>query len=267
MANEWLRLWHDMPTDPKWRTIARISGQPISLVQAVFLHILVDASRNVTRGHATVTHEDLASALDVTEDQIKAILDAMQGRVLNGDEVTGWSKRQVKREDSETGAKSAAERKREQRERENSQHEISVVTQCHAASQEKPLDKDTDKNKNQPPLPPASEGKEIKKSTPIQFKTFLENCKASGEKLVSDYQPVWDFADKAGIPAEFVGICWDEFKRQHMPGGGNETRKQRDWRAHFRKCVEGNWYGIWAVGSDGQIVLTSKGKIAERVTA
>ncbi|ENW0797054.1 MULTISPECIES: hypothetical protein, partial [Escherichia] len=22
MANAWLRLWHDMPNDPKWRTIA-----------------------------------------------------------------------------------------------------------------------------------------------------------------------------------------------------------------------------------------------------
>ena len=26
MANAWLRLWHDMPNDPKWRTIARVTG-------------------------------------------------------------------------------------------------------------------------------------------------------------------------------------------------------------------------------------------------
>ncbi|EOP2197647.1 hypothetical protein QSF09_003200, partial [Escherichia coli] len=26
MANAWLRLWHDMPNDPKWRTISRVSG-------------------------------------------------------------------------------------------------------------------------------------------------------------------------------------------------------------------------------------------------
>ncbi len=26
----WLRLWHDMPTDPKWRVIAKRSGQSIS---------------------------------------------------------------------------------------------------------------------------------------------------------------------------------------------------------------------------------------------
>ena len=83
MANQWLRLWHDMPTDPKWRTIARVSGEPIGIVQAVYLHLLVDASRNVTRGHATVTQEDLSSALDVTEAAIASILNAMQGRVLD----------------------------------------------------------------------------------------------------------------------------------------------------------------------------------------
>ncbi|WP_206733818.1 hypothetical protein, partial [Staphylococcus saprophyticus] len=79
------------------------------------------ASRNVTRGHIDVTTEDLASALDVTEEVIDSILQTMQGRVLDGDLITGWEKRQVLKEDngniSQT-AKSPAERKRAQRERE-----------------------------------------------------------------------------------------------------------------------------------------------------
>ena len=149
----WLRLWHDMPNDPKWRTIARIAAQPIALVQATYLHLLVDASRNVTRGHADVTIEDLASALDVTEEAISAIIDAMQGRVLDGFVVSGWDKRQPSREDAvgvENGAKTAAERKREQRERERDKlkysqcHEESRnVTQCHAPDTD--TDTDTDK--------------------------------------------------------------------------------------------------------------------------
>ena len=93
MANAWLRLWHDMPNDPKWRTIARVSGQPIATVMAVYIHLLVSASRNVTRGHIDVTTEDLASALDVTEEVIDSILQTMQGRVLDGDLITGWEKR------------------------------------------------------------------------------------------------------------------------------------------------------------------------------
>lgn len=151
---KWLRLWHDMPNDPKWRTISRASKQPIALVQAVYIHLLVDASQNVTkchdgsqRGHVTVTIEDLASALDVENEQIEAVLNAMQGRVLDGSKITGWEARQPKKEDlgnSETGAKSATQRKREQRERERKLKEESQnqnechddVTKCHDESQQ-----------------------------------------------------------------------------------------------------------------------------------
>lgn len=136
MANAWLRLWHDMPNDPKWRTIARVSGQPIATVMAVYIHLLVSASRNVTRGHIEVTTEDLASALDVTEEVIDSILQTMQGRVLDGDLITGWEKRQVLKEDngniSQT-AKSPAERKRAQRERESG-NKMAIVTARHEMS-------------------------------------------------------------------------------------------------------------------------------------
>ncbi len=158
MSNHWLRLWHDMPTDPKWRTIARVSKQPITLVISVYVHLMVSASRNVTRGHADVTTEDLASALDVTEDEISSVIDAMQGRVLDGDNLSGWNTRQPKREDTgndKTGAKSAAERKQAQRAREKEAHEVTqshdtntTVTQCHAMSHNVTTDKDKDKEKN-----------------------------------------------------------------------------------------------------------------------
>lgn len=172
MANSWLRLWHDMPNDPKWRTISRLSKQPISLVLAVYVHILVDASRNVTRGHVDVTTEDLASALDVTEDQIQSIFDAMQGRVLDKKVVAGWDKRQPKREDlgsSESGAKSSAQRKREQRERERQNQS---VTKCHDESQEVT----TDKDKEYISIPPISPlGKNSQKTKPKKFDPLTVN--------------------------------------------------------------------------------------------
>ena len=160
MANAWLRLWHDMPNDPKWRTISRVSGQPIATVMAVYIHLLVSASRNVTtchgvslRGHIDVTTEDLASALDVTEEVIDSILQAMQGRVLDGDLISGWEKRQVLKEDngnvSQT-AKSPAERKRAQREREKLRkqneecHDESRI--CHDMSRRVTTDTDTELN-------------------------------------------------------------------------------------------------------------------------
>lgn len=117
MANQWLRLWHDMPNDPKWRTIARISGQPIALVQAVYVHLLVSGSQNVTRGHADVTNEDLASHFDVTECDIDAVINAMQGRVLDGTYLTGWERRQPKRR---TAAMMKQEQNQQLREKESS---------------------------------------------------------------------------------------------------------------------------------------------------
>ncbi|WP_425444876.1 hypothetical protein [Superficieibacter electus] len=157
MANSWLRLWHDMPNDPKWRTIARISKQPVALVQAVYIHLLVNASQNVTRGHVDVTTEDIASALDVTEEEIEQIFLAMQGRVLDGNTISGWEKRQVKKEDAGNtsgSAKSAAERKREQRERERQRR---AEEGGHDESRAVTIDKDKDKDKDlniDPPLPP-----------------------------------------------------------------------------------------------------------------
>jgi len=41
--SQWVRLWEDMPTDPKWRVIAKRAGRPISEVIAVFTHMLINS--------------------------------------------------------------------------------------------------------------------------------------------------------------------------------------------------------------------------------
>ncbi len=116
MANQWLRLWHDMPNDPKWRTIARASKQSIPIVVSVYLHVLVNASNATERGRTqNLQPEDIASALDLEIDQVTAVITAMQGRVLDGDYLTGWEKRQPLREDG------AAQRSKEWRERNRTQ--------------------------------------------------------------------------------------------------------------------------------------------------
>lgn len=93
----WVRLWHDMPTDPKWRTIARKSGQPISAVIAVFTMMMVNASAN-TEERGTIKGfepDDVASALDIEPEDVAAILAAMQGKVIDGGRLSGWTKRQI----------------------------------------------------------------------------------------------------------------------------------------------------------------------------
>ena len=96
----WVRLWHDLPTDPKFRTIARVAKQPLSAVVAVYTFMLTDASANASeRGRTQASDENVASALDLDDDAVAAIRDAMQGRVLDGSMLSGWDKRQPKRED------------------------------------------------------------------------------------------------------------------------------------------------------------------------
>lgn len=116
---DWVRLWHDMPTDPKWRTIARKSGQRVGDVIAVFNFVLVNASANASERGRThnLEAEDIATALDLSDDEVTAILDAMKGKVLSPDgKLLGWEKRQPKREDSSAERAKAwrEERKRTQ---------------------------------------------------------------------------------------------------------------------------------------------------------
>lgn len=115
---DWVRLWHDMPTDPKWRVIARKSGQPLATVIATFTMLMVEASRAADRGSvAGFRCEEAAAALDVDDADVSSIIDAMQGRVIIEARLSGWDRRQPKREDDGAAARKAAwkERKGTQR--------------------------------------------------------------------------------------------------------------------------------------------------------
>ena len=100
MANSWVRLWHEFPDDPKWRTISRIANEPIATVQAVYLRLLVAASQAEPRGEARINPVVTASALDIKPESVLSILEAMQGLVMDRDHLTGWERRQPEREDS-----------------------------------------------------------------------------------------------------------------------------------------------------------------------
>jgi hydroxylamine reductase (hybrid-cluster protein) len=147
MANQWLRLWHDMPNDPKWRTISRASKQSIPAVVAVYLHVLVDASANANeRGRTqSINCEDIASALDIDAEQVESILIAMQGRVLDENHVTGWDRRQPVKED---GAAERARLWREKKRKEKEETERNRTQPNATELQDKDKDKDKDKEES-----------------------------------------------------------------------------------------------------------------------
>jgi hypothetical protein len=114
---DWVRYYHDTPTDPKWRVIARKSGQRIGDVIAVWSFVLTNASANANergRTHNIVT-EDIGAALDLEPGQVEAILEAMEGKVIENGKLSAWEKRNPIKDDG------AAERAKRWRERKRTQ--------------------------------------------------------------------------------------------------------------------------------------------------
>lgn len=172
MSSSWLRLWVDMPNDPKWRTIAKVSGQEISPVIAVYLHVLVNASNANERGRTqSLCSEDIASALDLSTDQVELILKAMQGRVLDGDVVSGWSKRQPEREDGSAGrAKAWREAKKAEKQTNQTPTNAAERTRTKPNAPDSDSDSDSEGGERSPvdnsPPPISPEFMEVMKSRP-----------------------------------------------------------------------------------------------------
>lgn len=118
--------------------------------------------------------------------------------------------------------------------------------------------------KAKPPIPPLQGGKDEdhpKKRSPIALKTFLDQCKAKGEKPILETDTVFDYAAKTGIPDDFLRLHWFEFKARYCEEG---AKRYKDWRSVFRKSVRGNWFKLWWLAADGTCALTTVGEQAKR---
>ena len=143
---DWVRLWHDMPTDPKWRVVARKSGQPLPCVIALFTLMMTTASAADERGSIEgLSVEDAAAALDMDEDDVAAIFDAMVDRVVENGRLSGWERRQPKREDG-----TAAERKKAWKERQKAKSERGGTQENAAERAREETDTDTDTFEDKP---------------------------------------------------------------------------------------------------------------------
>ncbi|MFC3816542.1 hypothetical protein [Lysobacter sp. GCM10012299] len=115
MASEnwsWCRWHHGTVNDPKWRVVASrcvtsvtsVTNVTVGHVVAVWAAMVENASQSPKRGElAGWDDEDVAAGLGFTTEQVRAIREAMQGKTLEGGKLSGWEKRQPKREDSSAG--------------------------------------------------------------------------------------------------------------------------------------------------------------------
>ena len=112
------------------------------------------------------------------------------------------------------------------------------------------------------PIPPAQQapGASGGKATAISLAAWLSNCKASGEQAIPEDDPVFTYAEQAGIPLDMLRLCWVEFRTRYSEPG---AKRYKDWRSVYRKAVRGNWLKLWFCNADGY-TLTTAGLQAQR---
>ncbi|WP_170288299.1 helix-turn-helix domain-containing protein [Marilutibacter maris] len=92
------------------------------------------------------------------------------------------------------------------------------------------------------------------------FSEWSESCQHDDEKLMPGTDPVFTFAEDAGIPVDDLYLAWRWFCHRYR----EDSKRYRDWRSVFRRCVREDWHRCWRRDRDGQRVLTEVGLQLQR---
>lgn len=128
---------------------------------------------------------------------------------------------------------------------------------------DKPIQKQKHKQKKENTTQPPNGGRTRKVSL-ASIRAWAEATRAKGEKLIPDNDPVFAYAEQAGIPAEYLDLAWLAFRRRYAVQ--YPDKRYADWRRVFRNCVEGNWLKLWYADKDGRYRLTTVGIQASQAT-
>ena len=103
----------------------------------------------------------------------------------------------------------------------------------------------------------SSKGK--KKASGLTLQVFLDVCNAAGESAIPESDPIFKYAAKIGLPADYLQLGWAAFKKKQKA-----DKRQLDWRKTFKNYVENaDRLGVWKINSDGEYYLTTYGKQLE----
>lgn len=101
------------------------------------------------------------------------------------------------------------------------------------------------------------------KAAAVGLKAWIETIKAKGEKPIPPGDPVLAYADKVGIPRDYLVLAWQQFL--HTYTTSRDGKRYRDWRKVFRNAVEANWLKLWYLdGQTNTYGLTTAGHQAQR---
>jgi hypothetical protein len=99
-------------------------------------------------------------------------------------------------------------------------------------------------------------------STKVRSLTFEAwNASLGDQDAIQPEDPIFEWADKAGIPADFMELAWLAFVDRYS----GDAKRYADWRAVFRNAVRGNWLKVWYLSQQLGYVLTTIGEQYRRV--
>ncbi len=113
------------------------------------------------------------------------------------------------------------------------------------------------------PVASTTAKKPQEKKSALTLEAFLEQCRANGVKPILDDDPIFEYAEKVGISHDMLKVCWSEFKSTYV----GTSKKQKDWRAHYRNAVRRNWYSLWFIREGDEAKWSTQGEQARRAAA
>lgn len=111
-----------------------------------------------------------------------------------------------------------------------------------------------------PAVVPADPIKKPKAKRPPTLTDWLASL--DGADAIPENDPVYAYAERTGIPDEFLALSWASFKDAYTASG----KRQKDFPATYRNAVKGNWYKLWwfDTANGGECRLTTAGEQARR---
>lgn len=98
------------------------------------------------------------------------------------------------------------------------------------------------------------------RSQKLTFDQWMQTI-PDDQQAVPEGHHVFRYAQRVGLPIEFLHLCWLVFQAKHEA----TSKRQADWLATFRRAAEDNWYRLWWIDDNGQYQLTTQGKQADRL--
>ena len=99
-----------------------------------------------------------------------------------------------------------------------------------------------------------------KKENGKTFKEWIDSLPEGEEAIPLDHH-VFKYAERIGLPYEFLEIAWFRFQKYYS---GNDNKRYLDWPQTFRNSIEGRWGKLWYIDANGEYHLTTDGEQQKR---